>query len=79
MVAGSRGVFQKHRKIVKTTLSDGFNPACLSAFNGSPKEKSSSLKHKLHIPAFSKASKWFDFFHLILTFMPVLLFLTPAV
>jgi hypothetical protein len=43
-----------------------------------PKEKSSSLKHKLHIPAISKASKWFDFFHLILTVVPALLFLTPA-
>jgi hypothetical protein len=43
------------------------------------KEKSTSLKHKLYIPASSKASKWFDFFHLILTVMPVLLFLTSTV
>jgi hypothetical protein len=44
-----------------------------------PKEKSSNLKHKLYILAFSKAPKWFNFSHFILMVMLVLLSLTPAV
>jgi hypothetical protein len=67
--------FSKASKDSKTALSDGL----LIGRYSNPKEKSSNLKHKLYIPASSKASNWFDFFHLILTVMPVLLFLTPAV